>query len=1026
MKWLWLLIGAAWGMEEGLLSMVEELDSVQVLLGQLQHRKAALLTKLNLPNDQLASFHSSVVPKFSTGSTQPLPIAFDLLRVPFPHSKRTQHESQRWRTLYYTATVTAGGNVRLFESSSVDSVLQFDLLTCELEASPVTMREMKAGVATQKPFLATLDSQNRMQIHGLNLGNRHRYFAKDEEKEEEGDLGYKLGVYSLDQVSTFALHHTSPKTVVVVFATLDGKLGVVDPASPDSSVRTLELHANAQVHLISILGSTAALAFTDGQVRFASLQPFKLLPSAAVCLINPLVLGQIRSLAWVEATAFANKNRFLIATTTFHDVLVLDRKFQGGWESVPRSATSSKILAHALGSTKKQALVCAPIKRLDHYPNSQVHGLPHNQFLHFSPNQSLQVWDLLEFAPQAETRSELPVRVGRASLVDEVLLMLLGENGAVTTQLVVTGAKPLQQEASSSWLGEFQPHKYVLPLLVVVAVGFQLLKRFGRTQPQHRPHSAASMRAFDELFHPKQKRRQSRGQALEDLLAADDEEDEDGEGEHASGGGEEEEEFSRPSSLRYDRPSVNAFRSTCDGRCGHPVLFITTGFAAQAAVRPGCGRGEVRPGLNSTYYLDHTTFSPFTQTNNCKMATLSAKIQDPDDVAKVVAAMGNPGCSREYAKQVVGEKGNRAVRDHIARALENCRVNDICIEFQYSNLDQASVQLLANAVEKNTCIGGFTCMDNPFNFPDGENYDPSTNEPVKRAIIASKAPITMWNDQPLPQDMVEARRQRAAAAEGSLLEMTQALTEFELNTETSKTCVLALQKYGFDSLKKLASVEESDLTEAGITGFNKRTVLKLKASLNTPQPIVRAAQPTAFADFAAGSMPPLPLGINYYAFMSHNWGEHNVNHKRVQEIVNAFRTKGWPMWFDDERLTEQVDVQITNGMDESVAFVVFITKAYVGKVASGADKDRTDWCYFEFNYASTTMLRKMIAVVMDEEMLDHTEWKGPVGARLGNALYIDYTSEDKFESACSELAKAIAGKIAPNSYPNKKSKLMYF
>ncbi|KAH9251400.1 hypothetical protein BASA81_010812 [Batrachochytrium salamandrivorans] len=193
------------------------------------------------------------------------------------------------------------------------------------------------------------------------------------------------------------------------------------------------------------------------------------------------------------------------------------------------------------------------------------------------------------------------------------------------------------------------------------------------------------------------------------------------------------------------------------------------------------------------------------------MATLFAQIYDPAHVAEAVAAMGNPDCkykeiylydsspppsplvlprfnplpltiplntaselacdwanagtqTRNYAEQEVGEKGNQAVRDHIARALENCRVKNVHITFRYCNLDRASVQLLANAVEKNTCIGGFACEQNPFNFPDGENYDPSTDEPVKRAIIASKAPITMWNWKELPQDMVEARRQRVAAA----------------------------------------------------------------------------------------------------------------------------------------------------------------------------------------------------------------------------------------------------------------------
>lgn len=113
--------------------------------------------------------------------------------------------------------------------------------------------------------------------------------------------------------------------------------------------------------------------------------------------------------------------------------------------------------------------------------------------------------------------------------------------------------------------------------------------------------------------------------------------------------------------------------------------------------------------------------------------------------------------SRDEAKQVVGDLGNQAVRDHLARALENCKIKNVRIVFEYCNLDQASVQLLANALEKNTCIGEFTCWGNPFNYPNDKDYDPSTDESVKRAIIASRAPITKWNYRALPQDAVQRR-----------------------------------------------------------------------------------------------------------------------------------------------------------------------------------------------------------------------------------------------------------------------------
>ena len=109
------------------------------------------------------------------------------------------------------------------------------------------------------------------------------------------------------------------------------------------------------------------------------------------------------------------------------------------------------------------------------------------------------------------------------------------------------------------------------------------------------------------------------------------------------------------------------------------------------------------------------------------------------------------------AAHLVGDLGNEAVRNHLAQALENCKLKGICIRFTHCNLDEASVQLLADALEKNTCIGGFTCEENPFNYPNGEDYDPSTDEPVRRAIIASRAPITVWNHEELPSDVVQCR-----------------------------------------------------------------------------------------------------------------------------------------------------------------------------------------------------------------------------------------------------------------------------
>ncbi|KAH9253590.1 hypothetical protein BASA81_008426 [Batrachochytrium salamandrivorans] len=114
--------------------------------------------------------------------------------------------------------------------------------------------------------------------------------------------------------------------------------------------------------------------------------------------------------------------------------------------------------------------------------------------------------------------------------------------------------------------------------------------------------------------------------------------------------------------------------------------------------------------------------------------------------------------SREHAAFVIGELGNQAVKDHIARALEHCQIKGLNICFDYCNLSAESVQLLANALEKNTCVGEFACMENPFNYPNGWEYAPQTDEPVKQAIIRTNAPISRWNYAELSSEILEAKR----------------------------------------------------------------------------------------------------------------------------------------------------------------------------------------------------------------------------------------------------------------------------
>lgn len=161
-------------------------------------------------------------------------------------------------------------------------------------------------------------------------------------------------------------------------------------------------------------------------------------------------------------------------------------------------------------------------------------------------------------------------------------------------------------------------------------------------------------------------------------------------------------------------------------------------------------------------------------------------------------------------------------------------------------------------------------------------------------------------------------------------------------------------------------------------------------------------------------IPELPEGLEFYAFASHNWGSPETgfaNHNRVNRFVEKLRASGVSIWFDHDRLAGDIEKQVTSGIDHSATFVAFITKDYVEKVLSGSDADKTDWCHYEFGYAGLQKPNKMIAVVLDSDMLDTKKWKGAVGARLGTKIFVDFTNDDKIENACLDLCRVVTGML---------------
>jgi len=105
------------------------------------------------------------------------------------------------------------------------------------------------------------------------------------------------------------------------------------------------------------------------------------------------------------------------------------------------------------------------------------------------------------------------------------------------------------------------------------------------------------------------------------------------------------------------------------------------------------------------------------------------------------------------------------VTSKIAAAIEHCSVPGLDIQFAFCNLSEAAIFRLAEAVERNRSLKGFSCFQNPCNFPDGENYDPNTRaeQRVRQALIDSPVPLEIWNDNPLPGDIKAARQGKKVA-----------------------------------------------------------------------------------------------------------------------------------------------------------------------------------------------------------------------------------------------------------------------
>ena len=145
---------------------------------------------------------------------------------------------------------------------------------------------------------------------------------------------------------------------------------------------------------------------------------------------------------------------------------------------------------------------------------------------------------------------------------------------------------------------------------------------------------------------------------------------------------------------------------------------------------------------------------------------------------------------------------------------------------------------------------------------------------------------------------------------------------------------------------------------------------------------------------------------SYNLFMSHSWDADSIGrstHDRVKYLKKQLQNLGWKIWFDEEQLFLgcNIDIEMSNGIQNSDAVCVCITKSYINKV-----NKQNNNCAKEWNFAQM-IGKKILPIIMEKDLLDIRSWpSGIMTMYLGNTFYIDCSGTDISDTA-KKLSKML-------------------
>mmetsp|Transcript_20552 Transcript_20552/g.55349 ORF Transcript_20552/g.55349 Transcript_20552/m.55349 type:complete len:646 (+) Transcript_20552:276-2213(+) len=138
--------------------------------------------------------------------------------------------------------------------------------------------------------------------------------------------------------------------------------------------------------------------------------------------------------------------------------------------------------------------------------------------------------------------------------------------------------------------------------------------------------------------------------------------------------------------------------------------------------------------------------------------------------------------------------------------------------------------------------------------------------------------------------------------------------------------------------------------------------------------------------YGTGSIVTNEADIQFDVYVAHSWGQGNVTHKRVEQVVQHLRGHGLRVWFDETRIESDVYDEVTEGIDQARIVLVCISQQFVAKMRQDEDSINK----LQVNYARGRKRQdRFLPAIMEARMRDRSRWAGPVAELLGDTPAVD-------------------------------------